>query len=140
MKDGAIVDGATAATLSISAATLEDAGEYSVIVKNSEGTVFSEVVSLTVNAVQLVKSIALSWDIPQEREDGTALEIYEIEGYVIAYGTDADNLDQQVTVQGASVQEAILDNLNSGTYYFAIATVDSDGAQGAYSATIEQSI
>jgi hypothetical protein len=141
LKDGAVINGATSSSLSISAATLADAAEYSVVVTNSEGPVFSDAASLTVNAVQpIAKSIALSWDVPQEREDGSALETYEIDGYVIAYGTDANNLDQQITVEGGLVLEAVVENLTQGTYYFAIATVDSDGMQGAYSATIEQSI
>lgn len=140
LKDGAIIQGQTSETLTISPALLADAAEYSVVVTSSESVIFSDVVSLTVNTVQVSKSIALSWDIPQEREDGSALEIYEIEGYVIVYGTDANNLNQQVTVQGASVKDAVLENLASGTYYFAIATIDSDGTQGAYSTTIQQSI
>ena len=140
LKDGAVINGQTSSTLTISSATLADAAEYSVVVTNSEGAAFSNAAALTVNAVQVAKSIALSWDVPQEREDGSALESYEINGYVIAYGTDANNLNQQVTVDGGLVQETVLENLNTGTYYFAIATVDSDGMQGAYSATIQQSI
>lgn len=141
LKDGAVINGETSSSLTISSATLADAAVYSVVVTSSENVkVLSNAAALTVNAVQVAKSIALSWDVPQEREDGSALESYEINGYVIAYGTDANDLSQQVTVDGGLVQEAVLENLNAGTYYFAIATVDSDGMQGAYSATIQQSI
>ncbi len=141
LKDGAILDGQNSASLTLDAVTADDAAAYSVIVTNPAGSVFSEVASLTVEAAPVVtSSVALSWDIPQAREDGTALEIYEIEGYVIAFGTDANNLDQQIVVQGGAVQEAVIENLTKGTYFFAIATVDSEGVQGIYSATIEQAI
>ena len=143
LKDGVVVEGAESNTLVIANATLEDAGDYSVVITSTEGVAFSEIATLLVNEDQpvvTVKSIALSWDLPQEREDGSALESYEIDGYVIAYGTDANNLNQQITIEGALVLEAVVEDLAEGTYYFAIATVDSDGTQGAYSATIQQSI
>ncbi len=141
LKDGAVLDGQNSASLTLDAVTADDAAAYSVVVTNPAGSVFSEVASLTVEAAPVVtSSVALSWDIPQAREDGTALEIYEIEGYVIAFGTDANNLDQQIVVQGGAVQEAVIENLAKGTYFFAIATVDSEGVQGIYSATIEQAI
>jgi hypothetical protein len=88
----------------------------------------------------VLQSISLSWDMPQSREDGSALEIYEINGYVIAYGSDANNLSTLITVPGASETSAQLDDLASGAYFFAIATVDSDGVQGTFSTTIELSI
>lgn len=136
LKDGAIIEGATSATLSLASVGLNDAANYSVMV-NLE---VSNAAVLNVNAVKVAKSIALSWDMPQEREDGSALESFEINGYVIAYGTDANNLNQQVAIEGASVLATVLDNMSAGTYYFAIATIDSEGSQGAYSDTITQSI
>ena len=158
LKDGVVVDGANDFRIIFNRATSEDAGEYSVVITSNEGVTFSEVASLVVNAAQpaqpeqpaqpaepaepvvTLKSIALSWDMPQQREDGSALESYEIDGYVIKYGTDANNLNQQMTIEGAQVLEAVVEDLAQGTYYFAIATVDSDGTQGAYSATIQQAI
>ena len=49
-KNGVDLPGANAATLSIAAVTIEDAGTYSVIVSNNLGSVASESASLTVNA------------------------------------------------------------------------------------------
>lgn len=140
LKDGEVLSGASSASLNITNVVLADAATYSVVVTNSQGSVVSESAALSVTPVQLTSSIELSWDIPQAREDGSALDLYEINGYVIAYGTDQNDLSNQVTVDGASVQSKIVENLVNGTYYFAIATVDSDGVQGAYSGVIEQSI
>jgi len=81
--------------------------------------------------------VSLSWDIPTEREDGQALELYEINGYRIAYGFDENSLNNMYEVTGAAVTEQVFEDMNSGVYYFAIATVDSDNVQGNYSDTIQ---
>ena len=83
-------------------------------------------------------SIELNWDIPELREDGSDLEIYEINGYKIVYGKDENNLNSEVSIEGPSNNKVVIDELDAGTYYFAIATVDSDGTQGAFSDHIEQ--
>lgn len=50
LKNGGTIGGATAATLAIAATTLADAGNYSVVVTNSAGSVTSTAATLTVNA------------------------------------------------------------------------------------------
>ena len=140
LKDGEIIDGANSTSFSIDSVTSSDVASYSVIVSNSEGPVVSEAASLNLTVVEVVASIELTWDIPEMREDGSNLPLGEINGYVIAYGTDQNNLTNQIVVEGASITSAILEDLDSGTYYFSIATVDSDGVQGAYSGVINQSI
>ncbi|KZX78961.1 hypothetical protein A3715_09040 [Oleiphilus sp. HI0009] len=86
------------------------------------------------------RSISLSWDIPVEREDGSDLELYEINGYVIKYGSSAGGMANTINISGGNVTQYTLDNLNSGTYYFAIATVDSDDVQGEFSSTISAGV
>ena len=140
LKDGGIIDGENLATLTLSSVVLGDAASYSVIVTGSQGPIVSDAANLVVTVVQVTSSIELTWDIPQAREDGSDLSLGEIDGYVIVYGTDANNLSNQLVVEGASNTSAQLLDLASGTYYFAIATVDSDGVQGAYSSVIQQSI
>ncbi len=83
------------------------------------------------------REISLGWDIPTEREDDTALELYEIDGYVIAYGDAPDSLETTYTVTGGQVTSHTFNNVDQGTYYFAIATVDSDGSQGLYSDPVQ---
>jgi ribosomal protein S9 len=137
LKNGEIIDGENSASLSLNSVTSSDAGNYSVIVSNS---IVSDAASLNVTVVQVTSSIELTWDIPQAREDGSDLPLWEINGYLIVYGNDENNLSNQLVVEGASNTMAQLLDLASGTYYFAIATVDSDGVQGAYSNVIQQSI
>ncbi|MFV1873213.1 MAG: Ig and FN3 domain-containing protein [Oleiphilus sp.] len=141
LKDGEVLNGANSSSLTLASVALADAANYSVIVTNSEGPVISSAASLTVNEVQVVaSSIELTWDVPQAREDGSELPLYEINGYVIAYGTSQNDLTSQVAIDGASSTSTTLENLSSGTYFFSIATIDSDGVQGAYSSVIQQSI
>ena len=140
LKDGEIIEGESFSTLNLSSVTSSDTASYSVIVTNSEGPVLSATANLSVTKIQIASSIELTWDIPQAREDGSDLSLGEINGYVIVYGTDEASLSNQLVVDGASNTVAQLLDLASGTYYFAIATVDSDGVQGAYSSVIQQSI
>jgi len=136
-KDGVEINGATSSSISLNSAVFSDAGLYNVVISNSEGGLASIAVSLGVN--EILSSIQLSWDTPLKREDGTDLELYEINGYVIKYGTDTNNLDHQVGVVGADTG-VLIESLEVGTYYFSIATIDSDGVQGNYSPQIQQII
>tara|TARA_R110002073_G_scaffold89014_4_gene211067 strand:- start:25131 stop:26279 length:1149 start_codon:yes stop_codon:yes gene_type:complete len=140
LKGGEVINGATSSSLTIASVMQADVDNYSVIVTNAGGPVFSEPANLSMTPVQVVSSIELTWDIPQQREDGSDLALYEINGYVIAYGTDESSLTSQLTIESGQATSTILEDLSSGTYYFSIATVDSDGVQGAYSSVIQQSI
>ncbi len=109
-------------------------------IDDGQGGVSTATVLVTVNAVTTLASIELSWDIPLKRENGDDLELFEINGYMIAYGVSDSNLDSEVIVNGALIDNYLLENLSAGTYYFAIATIDSDGVQGAYSSTIVKTV
>lgn len=112
----------------------EDTIFYSLV--DGQGGSDTGSIHVTVNAVQNTASVQLSWDIPSEREDGTSLELYDIGGYTIAYGNQPDSLNSEVSIEGALVTDYQFQGLTSGTYYFAIATVDSAALQGVYSSTI----
>jgi hypothetical protein len=140
LKNGGIIDGANSISFSLNTVSANDEAVYSVIVTNSAGPVVSNSASLSITAVQVASSIELTWDIPQAREDGSDLALGEINGYIIAYGTNENNMSTQLTVEGASTTNTILGDLSTGIYFFTIATIDSDGVQGAYSSVIQQSI
>lgn len=139
-KAGVIIDGATDNTLIINSAVLSDAGVYDVLVTNEAGSVQSSSASVGVNEVIVLQSIALEWSIPEAREDGAALELNEIDGYVISYGVEAGNLENILEVGSGTDTSYIVEDLEPGTYYFAIATVDIDGVQGASSEVISLSL
>lgn len=137
-KDGVLIESATDSYLTIQNATIDDSASYMVRVSNSVGSVTSIPAVIEVEEVPAVmRDISLSWEIPLEREDGSPLALYEIDGYKIAYGTVASQLESSVSVTGAAVTEYTFSSLLAGVYYFAISTIDSDGVQGRYSEAVQ---
>jgi hypothetical protein len=139
-KDGIALDGENSSVLSVTDAALEDAGLYYVEVSNSAGGVVSNSAQVQVNELVVLKSLLLEWGIPEQRADGSSLELYEIDAYRISYGTDSANLSEMIVIDNASDTEFQLHDLPSGTYYFAISTVDIDGVQGDYSQLVSITI
>jgi predicted phage tail protein len=76
-------------------------------------------------------SAAISWSMPTSNADGTALT--DIAGYRVFYGTNPGSLSNVVNVAGASSTSTSVTGLAAGTYYFAVATVNSSGVQSVAS-------
>lgn len=70
-------------------------------------------------------SATVSWSVPALNTDGTLLT--DITGYRVYYGNDALNLTQSVLVAGAGNTSHVVGGLSQGTYYFAVATLNSMG-------------
>jgi hypothetical protein len=70
-------------------------------------------------------NISVSWTTPLLNTDGSSLT--DITGYVVRYGTSPSNLSQSLRLQGAGVTSATISGLPAGTYYIAVATVNSAG-------------
>ncbi len=130
--NGAPINGANASTLALASAQLAQAGTYTVRVSNGTSEASASAVLSVAQPVSL-KTIELNWSQPDQREDGSYLASTEISGYVIKWGTASGALGQQLNVNGPSTLNAEVPNLTQGSYYFAIATVDSRGIQGAFS-------
>jgi len=131
--NGSQINGATQAAYTIASTSVEDEGLYSVDVSSGDDRVTSLSALLTIlnNA-----SLALSWQVPSQRENGDTLLVSEISGYVIQYGVSAESLGNLITVSDALTTDYELKNLQPGTLFLRIATVDSDDIQGQYSSTI----
>ena len=115
-----------------------DAGVYDVLVSNDAGQVPSLAATLAVEDVTYTAQ--LSWSIPSKRQDGTMLQLNDISGYVVAYGTSPENLSSQLLVDGAQSTQYPFENLDpSKTYYFKIATVDVNDIQGEFSDVVMKS-
>jgi|GEM_PF-1592943 len=65
----------------------------------------------------------VTWSSPALSTDGSALT--DLVGYRIYYGTTSSNLTKTVNVSGATVTSQVVNGLASGTYYFAVAAIDS---------------
>ncbi len=71
-------------------------------------------------------SATVSWSVPLLNTDGTSLT--DISGYRVYYGTSAGTLSQSFLVSGMGITNHVVSGLAAGTYYFAVATLNSAGA------------
>jgi hypothetical protein len=94
--------------------------------------------SLTVTEPQpSTGSATLSWSPPTERVDGSA--IGTISRYSIYYSRNSTLLDQVVNVS-SSTNTYHIENLEQGTWYFAVTATDSEGLESAKSSTVSKTI
>lgn len=82
----------------------------------------------------------LNWVAPMTRVNGESLSMGEIAGFEVVYGTNADVLDQSLAIGDASVDELLVDQLDAGTWYFAIRTLDTDGNRSQLSEVVNKQI
>lgn len=82
----------------------------------------------------------LSWFIPDSREDGTYLPVYEISGYEVRYSTDNGATYKTITINDAQTTDWRVENLAAGTYLFSIATIDTDGVHSQFSVPVTKQI
>lgn len=80
----------------------------------------------------------LSWQAPTTNTDGKALT--DLSGYSIVYGMSPDDLTETVQLTGVGLQTYVIEELGSGTWYFAIKAVASTGAQSALSEIVSKTI
>jgi hypothetical protein len=108
--------------------------------ENSAGTWYSWNGSTWIpsDAPDAPSSATLSWTAPTENTDGTLLT--DLAGYTIYYGSSAGALTQTIQVSDASATSYEIDNLSSGTYYFAVAANASDGTESARSSVASKTI
>ena len=80
----------------------------------------------------------LSWQAPTTNTDGAALT--NLAGYRIYYGLNADDLTQTVQLTSVGLQTYVIDDLGSGTWYFAIKAVTRVGVESALSEIVSKTI
>lgn len=86
-------------------------------------------------------SVSLSWVAPGQRINGDAISFYDIDGYIVRYGRDPADLDQQATVDCEVLNcSYAVNGLGAGTWYFAVQTVDSNGLISSPSQPVSRSI
>jgi hypothetical protein len=95
--------------------------------------------TITVSAVASANgSATLSWTPPTQNSDGSALA--NLAGFRVMYGRTSSNLDQTVNVDNPSVNRYVVENLSSGTWYFAVVAVNSSGVTSPMSNTASKTI
>jgi hypothetical protein len=79
-------------------------------------------------------SISLAWVPPTQNSDGTP--ITNLAGYKIHYGTSSSDYTETVALSNAGLTRYVVDNLKSGTYYFAITAYNAQGLESPLSGEI----
>jgi Fibronectin type III domain len=95
-------------------------------------------VSSGIGATASADSATLSWEAPTTNADGSPLT--DLAGYRIYYGTSTSDLSETIRLNGLGLQTYVIDNLATGTWYFAIKAVTSAGAESDLSAIVSKTI
>jgi hypothetical protein len=77
------------------------------------------------------RNATLSWTAPTENTDGSVLA--NLGGYVIHYGTVANNLTSSITISNPGLTTYVVENLAAGTYYFTLSATTTGGVQSVAS-------
>ena len=80
----------------------------------------------------------LSWQAPTTNTNGAALT--DLAGYRIYYGMNSDDLTQTVQLTSVGLQTYMIEDLGSGTWYFAVTAVASTGVESALSNVVSKTI
>lgn len=106
--------------------TAADVGAYNVTITVSDGEATASVGPFTITVAQVASGAAtLSWTPPTQNTDGSVLA--NLAGYEVRYGRDRNDLSTTVRLDNPSVNVYVIENLTSGTWYFAVAAVSSSG-------------
>ena len=77
--------------------------------------------------------INLAWVAPAEREDNSPISLSEIAGYQILYGQSQGQYSNSIIISDGTAVGYTLTDLPTGTYYFVVATIDTEGRESQYS-------
>jgi len=81
--------------------------------------------------------LAIDWDAPSQREDGSPLLLSEIETYYIYYGNSPGDYKNTIDYSELTPNSVDISNFPSGTYYFVITTVTTDNTESRFSEELE---
>jgi hypothetical protein len=104
-----------------------DVATYSnITIAVSDGVASASIGPFAIAVTAMGSGVAtLSWTPPTQNSDGSALT--DLAGYEVRYGRSADDLPQSVQLSNPSLSTCVVENLASGTWYFAVAAVNTRG-------------
>ena len=82
--------------------------------------------------------VTVYWDPPTDNVDGSALT--DVAGYRIYYGPGPDRLTTRLEVSNPGVTSAVVDNLSTATWYFAVAAYTRADVEGELSDIVPYAI
>jgi hypothetical protein len=83
-------------------------------------------------------AVTLSWDAPTANSDGSAL--VDLKGYKVHYGPASRSYSQTIQVTNPGLTTYVVDNLPTGTYYFAVTAYNSAGHESSLSGEVSTQV
>jgi hypothetical protein len=113
--------------------TAAEVGTYAnIVITVSAGNATASLAAFTIKVTETATgSATLTWAAPALNTDGTA--ITNLAGFRIYYGTSEGALTQVITVPSATTTTYAIEQLDTGTYYFAVAAYNTDGVESGQS-------
>jgi hypothetical protein len=120
-----------------------DAGDVgmdaNIVISVSDSTSSASLAPFSISVNEVSNGTAtLDWTAVTETTTNTALT--DLAGYIVYYGTSADNLNQRVKLANPGATTYVVTNLAPATWYFAVAAYTSDGVIGEMSNVGEETI
>ncbi len=84
------------------------------------------------------RAATLSWAAPTSNTNGTPLT--DLTGYRIYYGSSPQELSHTVQINTVGLQTYVIDDLEPGTWYFAVMALASSGAESTLSTVVTKTI
>jgi hypothetical protein len=107
---------------------LLDLGTFAnIVISVSDGTALVSLPAFSLAVLQTANGTAtVSWTPPTTNTDGSALT--DLAGYRIEFGREQGSLDQSVNIDNPGLTTFTVNNLPSGTWYFAVVATNATGA------------
>ena len=120
--------------------TAADVGTYaSIVIGVSDGEASASLGAFSIAVEQIsTGSVTLSWTPPTQNTDGSALN--DLAGYRIVYGTSSNTLNRQLQYMNPGLTTAVVENLASGTWYFAVKALNSASVESDLSNVASKAI
>ena len=83
------------------------------------------------SAGDATRGATVSWEAPTTNTNGTALT--DLAGYRIYYGSSPEHLSQSQKISTIGLQTYVIEDLEPGTWYFAVMAVAANGAESKLS-------
>ena len=117
-----------------------DVGTYDgIVVSVSDGSAAASLPAFSINVSQDgLGSVTLEWLPPESNTDGSYAG--DLAGYVIYWGTESGNYDQQVRIDNVGLTAYVVDSLEPDTYYFTATAFNSDGVESEYSNEVVRTV
>lgn len=84
-------------------------------------------------------STTLHWSAPTTRIDNTAASLSSIQSYRLYFGPSANYTPNFINIKGGTTTQYKV-TLPSGSYYFRISAIDTDGYEGMRSAALQKTL